>query len=1029
MKRFIQIVVALAALWTGSIASAQESTRTLRVSVTDADSKLPLEGASIVINGGKSAGNAAGNALTGGSITDKDGNLTLQVPNDAKSIHISFSGYEEQDHNINGKDFVEIRLSAQTRQLDDVIVTGYSTQNKRFIAGSIVSVNADDLKNIPAASLNQLLQGKAAGVQVTANSGVPGGSITFRVRGNNSINASVDPLYIIDGVIISNTDLIQTGLGNQAASNPLADINPADIQNIQILKDANATAIYGSLGANGVVIITTKRGRLNSNGRVNLNVSHGWSDAPNKFKVVTGPQNGMLINESRINTAIDNGLDPSTVILPYNPDTLQTYDRVSGLFRTANTQNYELGVSGGTEKSTYYASFGYLKQEGIVRPSNFERGSARLNYDNYVTRQLKVGTSLNLSRTYRNVSVNDNSPTGVINSAIFPRSFLPIFNANGTYARYGSFDNHLALINNLDNNAVGWRTVGNVYAEYSITPALKFRSSWSLDNNSEYENNYANTLISAGIASNGSATSNETKNTVFTADQVLTFIKTFNKRHQLNALVGNSVNTILAQNTNATGTRFPTNNIKAISAASTRSGSSSESFAKLLSFFGKASYTLDNKYTIDGSIRADGSSRFGVNNRWGYFPSGGITWRASQEDFIQNLNFFDDLKLRASAGLSGNQNGIGAYAAQGLWGAGTNYLDNPGTSPLQLVNADLTWETTRQVDVGAEFTILNKRLTVAVDYYNKYTHDLLLNVPIPSRAGYVPAVYLQNYGAVRNKGTEITIHSNNITTSEFTWTTDFNISWNHNKIEKLASDITLGASGRNTSILRQGYAVNSFNLYKQLYVDPQTGNAVYEDVNKDGIITSADRQIVGNANAHYTGGLTNTFSYKGFDLNFFFYFSQGNEILNMQNFFLVHGGTQANIGFVPLQLERWQHPGDITDIPRLTTYSLNPTVNGGAANNYGGNVASLSSRYLEDASFIRLRNISLGYNLPSSVTQRLRLSSLRAYVQVSNLITISKYSGLDPEISSQSGNQNTAGYDWATVPQPRTIQVGVNVSF
>jgi len=401
--------------------------------------------------------------------------------------------------------------------------------------------------------------------------------------------------------------------------------------------------------------------------------------------------------------------------------------------------------------------------------------------------------------------------------------------------------------------------------------------------------------------------------------------------------------------------------------------------------------------------------------------------RLSQEDFIQRLDFFDDLKVRGSIGLSGTQNGIDAYAAPGLWSTGYNYLDQPGTAPAQLANPDLTWETTRQVDIGTEFTILNKRLTVTLDYYNKYTYDLLLNVPVPYRSGFT--TYLQNFGAVRNKGWELSLHTNNISTADFSWTTDFNISWNTNRIEKLASDITLGASGRNTSILREGHPVNSFYLYKQLYVDPQTGNAVYEDLNKDGIITAADRQIVGNANPNYYGGLNNTLNYKNFELNFFFFFTQGNKILNMQNFFLVHGGTQANIGFLPIQLERWQRPGDITDIPRLTTYSGNPSENGGAANNYGGNVANLSSRYLEDASFIRLRNVSLSYQFPSQVINRLRLSSLRAYVQVTNLFTISKYSGLDPEVSSQSGNQNTAGYDWATVPQPRTIQVGLNVSF
>lgn len=1018
MKQFLQTVALLAALLPGIAVSGQGSGQIIQGKILDADQRTPIEGASISVSGSRT-----------GTSSDKQGNFRLEVPAGTKRFFVSHTSFESQELAAVTTGELTILLKPVSRQLEDVIVTGYSTQNKRFIAGAITSVSADDLKNIPASGFNQLLQGKAAGVQVTSNSGVPGGGITFRIRGNNSINASVDPLYIIDGVFVSNTDLIQTGMGNQQQSNPLADINPSDIQSIQILKDANATAIYGSLGANGVVIVTTKRGRLNSPARVTLHVSNGLSNPVARFKVTSGAETGLLVNESRINTAIDNGIDPATITLPFNPDTLQTYDRISGLFRHARTQNYELGIQGGSERSAFYIGLGYHKQESVVKPSDFERISARLNYDNNLSRKLKVGTSTHISRTYRNVSSNDNNPQGVINSAIFVRSYLPIYNANGSYARYGSFDNHLALIENLDNNAVGWRIIGNVYGEYSILPELKLRTSWSVDNNSEYENNFANTLISAGIAANGSASSIESKNLVLTNEQVLTYIKTIgaNREHAINALVGNTINTVLQQSTTATGTGFATNNLTAVSVAANRSGSSSRSETKLVSFFGKASYTYNNRYTVDASLRADASSRFGVNNRWGYFPSGGITWRASQESFIQQTGIFDELKLRASIGLSGTQNGIGAYAAQGLWSAGYNYLDNPGTAPSQLANPDLTWETTRQFDLGLEFAVLKNRLSVIIDYYNKYTYDLLLNVPVPYRSGF--ASYLQNYGAVRNKGVELTLHSVNIDQGDFKWTSDFNVAWNKNRIEKLASDIALGASGRNISILRQGYAVNSFQLYRQLYVDPQTGNAVYEDVNKDGSITSADRQIVGNALPRLTGGLTNNFSFRDFDLNFFIYFQEGNKIMNMNNFFLVHGGTQANIGFVPEQLERWQKPGDITTIPRLTTYSGNPAQNGGAANNYGGNVANLSSRYLEDGSFIRLRTVSLGYTLPSHFTQSLRIQSVRAYVQASNLLTITSYSGLDPEVSSQSSNQNTAGYDWATVPQPRTILFGLSVTF
>jgi TonB-linked SusC/RagA family outer membrane protein len=1001
-----------------TITIAQTSPRII-TGIIRSEDQLPLEGASITTKG-----NAKG------TVSKKDGSFRLALTGGQQHVIVSYAGFEPQELIITGDSEYAVTLKRTGKQLEDIVITGYSTQNKRFIAGSITTVGGDEIKNSPAAGFNQLLQGKASGVQVLANSGVAGGSITFRIRGNNSINASSDPLYVIDGVFVSNNETIQTGLGQQQPTNPLATINPSDIESITILKDANATAIYGSLGANGVVIVTTRRGKLNNKAKISLNTYQGWAVAIKKLKVANGVETAKLANEARRNLAIDNGQDPNSVVLPFpNPDTLKTYDRFADLYRTARTSSYELSAQGGTDKNTYYASIGYLKQESVVRPSNFERFTGRLNYDNHLSRKLKLGTSIGLTRTFRNVSSNDNNPQGVVNSALFPRSYLPIYNTNGTYARYGSFDNHIALINHLDNKAVGWRVIGNAFLEYSFLPELKLRSSWSIDKADESENNYASTLISAGISSNGSATAYETNNLVLMNEQVLTYIKSFgsDKQHTVNALIGHTISATTNELTSASGTGFASNDITAISGASIRSGSSSRSVTKLASFFGKASYTFNDRYTLDASVRADGSSKFGTNKQWGYFPAGGITWRAGQESFVEKLNFFDELKVRASFGLTGNQGGIGPYAAKGLWSSGANYLETPGTSPSQLANPDLTWETTRQFDAGIDFSVLNKRLSVSLDYYYKYTYDLLLNVPVPNRLGF--SSLLQNYGAVSNKGVEVSVHSINVNTRTFSWTTDFNISFNTNRIEKLASDISLGASGRNISILRQGYAVNSFQLYKQLYVDPQTGNAVYDDVNKDGFITTADRQIVGNALPKYSGGLTNNLSYKNVDLNFFIYFQQGNKIMDMNDFFMVHGGTQANIGFLPRQLQRWQKPGDITDIPRLTNYGLNTTQNGGAANNYGGTVANLSSRYLKDGSFARLKTLSIGYNFPTAWLNTVRLSNARLYVQATNLFTITNYSGPDPEVSSQSGNQNTAGYDWATVPQPKTVQVGLTVTF
>ncbi|MFL9485652.1 SusC/RagA family TonB-linked outer membrane protein [Chitinophagaceae bacterium LWZ2-11] len=978
------------------------------------ENNQPLEGVTVYARG-----------RTVGTTTAKDGSFRLELKVPSKAILISFVGYEEKEINISAKTSVTIVLKKDNKAFEDVVVTGYSTQNKKFISGAISSVSGNAIKDVPAAGFNQILQGKSAGVQITSNSGVPGGSVFIRIRGTNSINAGNDPLYVIDGVFVNSSNLITTGLGNQLQSNPLADINPSDIENIQILKDANATAIYGSLGANGVILVTTKHGKLNSKTKVNVNAYHGWATAAKKFEVTTGPQTALLTNEYTLNTAIDKGLDPSTITLPFaNPDTLPTYDRIKDLFRTAQTSNYELSVSGGTAKNNFYLGLGYFKQESIIKPSAFDRYSVRFNFDNYVTDKFKVGINTNIVRTWRNVSSNDNNPVGVINSALFPRSYLPIYNADGTYAKYGSFDNHIALINNLNNNAVGWRTTGTLYGEYAILPGLKLRSNWSIDYNDMYENNYNNTAILAGQPA-GNASSIASKYTILQNEQVLTYIKTFAGKHNINALIGNTIQQTYFERTSLTGSGFPNNSFTTISAAATQNGSSSNSLSRLVSFFAKAGYTYDNKYSIDGSIRADASSRFGVNHRWAYFPSAGITWRAGQEDFIKATNIFNELKVRASLGWSGNQAGIGDYSSLGLWSAGNNYLDQPGTAPTQLANPNLTWETTRQLDIGLEFSVLKNRLTVSLDYYDKYTYNLLQNVPVPTRSGY--ASITANYGSVSNKGFEVSINSVNINTKDFRWVTDFNISTNKNKVVSLPSPVNAGS--RNIVLIQQGSPLYSFWLFKQLEVDPKTGNAVYQDVNNDGKITLADRQIVGNAWPDYTGGLNNTLTYKDFDFGFNFYFQHGNKIMNMNRFFLVHGGTQSNIGFIPEQLKRWQKQGDITDIPRMTTYSGNIDQNNSPANNYGGNVQNLSSRYLEDGSFIRLKTVSLGYTIPSILTRKWGLNSVRAYVQAANLWTITKYSGLDPEVNSQSSSQNTPGFDWATVPQPRTLQVGLNVTF
>lgn len=970
------------------------------------------------------------------------GDFQVEVSKLPASLSFSLLGYKTKEWQVKQVgEAVRVSLSEEAAFLDEVVITGYTTQRRQDVSGAITTVAfTENNTNQADQDVLKLLQGKAAGVQITSTSGSPGGGVSFVVRGNNSIGGSVAPLYVVDGVFL-NTSLPLTGGGGNLLSNPLADINPADIESVTLLKDANATAIYGSQGANGVVVITTKRGQRNTATKINFSGTRGYAEAVNKFRATTGPETGQLLNEAWINTALENGESLSTYLTREKPTNwdlvypfknadgtvdfsrddilnLPTYDRISDLFQVASNADYQLSLYGGSASSNHYVGLGYAGQESIVKPNTFSRFSARINYDNNVTARLKVGTSYNLARVQRSkVRNNDNDPGGIINSAIFPRSFLPIFDEAGNYLNHATFNNHLRLIEHLDNGYTTWRNTLNLFGEYAILPDLKFRTSGSFD----YTSNGARSFSDFSLSNTGAASASNSLIQVYTAEQLLTYVKTLGLKHDINLLLGNTVNVRQSQNVSATGSNYIFDVLREVSSGGITTGGSSRDENRLVSFFGNGGYTYDNRYALEFSFRADGSSRFGRNVRWGYFPAGGFVWNVGNESFLKDHRLISGLKLRATYGLSGNQNGIGDYDALAIWSTSAqSYLDQPSLSPGRLANPDLTWETTRQGNLGLDVSLWKSRLNLTLDVYSKRTVDGLQSVVVPSRSGYNAAT--RNYTEVSNKGIEFTLQSTNVQTKDFVWQTEFNIFGNRNKIERIPQEQTMGATNRGTSILREGYPINSFFLYKQLYVDPQTGNAVYEDVDGSGTISYADRQILGNTQPNFVGGLTNNFTYKGIELSAFFYFTQGNDLLNMHNFFLVHGGTQNGIGFDPRQLDRWQKPGDVTDIPKMTKYTGSPELNNSAANNYTGQVASLSSRYLEDGSFLRLRNLSIGYNLPSSASSKVGLSRVKATLSTTNLFTWTKYKGLDPEVSAQSTNQNTAGYDWATVPQPRTFE-------
>jgi TonB-dependent starch-binding outer membrane protein SusC len=986
--------------------------------IIDEQTKLPLAGATIHIKN-----------TTHELQTDAKGNFKFLTGQKIPVVFIvSFVGYETSETTINSYSNIQVALRPASSQLNDVVVVGYGTQKRSALVSAVSTVNGNEIKNIPVASFNEQLQGKAAGVQINANTGIPGDGAFVRVRGATSINASNDPLYIIDGVFINNTSLQTVNTGGRATS-PIADINPADIQNIEVLKDASATAIYGARGANGVVIITTKRGDYNGKARLSAGASQGWATAPTLWDLTTGPQHATLINEFYANSfqdAITAADKTKYQLAPFRavsaggrglPEEQKTYDRLGELFRTARLQDYNLALSGGSKTTKYYFGGSYTDQEAIVKPLFFRRAAFKFNADHKVNDKILVGISNSFTRSFRNQGRTGDGPAGgMLQSALHTPTYLPEVNADGTPARWAGFDNLQVLINNYNVHTTSLRYIGNLYADAEIIRNLKFRTSWSLDYNNYDESEYWNDQTQLGAApTNGLATSALTQNTTWINEQTLSYRVNPSSLHSIGILLGNSLQGNVISGTSAQGSGFPSNSFQLISAAATRTSSQSWTKSTLASFFSRIDYSYANKYFAEFSIRADGSSRFGDNNKYGYFPSIGAGWRLKEEPFLKEITAISNLKLRGSYGITGNQNGIGNFAPLGTWTGGAGYPDNstgdkPGISPAQLANPNLRWEKTRQINAGIDLGLFKNRVSIEFNLYSKYTTDNLLQLPVPGITGFNS--YFSNAGEISNRGFELAINTINIKNKHFSWQTSFNISGNRNRIEKLATPIT--QYNRDWVRLQQGYSLYSFWLYKQLSVDPQTGAAVFEDVNKDGQITVADRQILGNAVPKLFGGLTNNITFNDFDLGILFSFQTGNDVFNLNKFFGEGGGTRdANRVLFADQLNRWQKPGDITDVPRLTAFGNNYTL-------------EQNSRFLEDGSFLKLRSLTLGYTLPARITSAAGIQSLRFYFSGTNLFTLTKYTGPDPEVNV-TALQNVQGLDLGTPPQPRVIQFGINL--
>lgn len=981
-----------------------------------------LPGVSVVIKG-----------TTKGTTTDAQGRYQISVPTENVTLIFSFVGYLSQEQPVRNRSTIDIQLQPDTKSLNEVVVVGYGQVKKTDLTGAVASVPVEEIRKVAVTSLDQALQGRAAGVQITQNSGAPGGTTSIRIRGGNSIQGDNEPLYVIDGIPFKND-----GASSGSNFNVLSTLNPSDIESISVLKDASSTAIYGSRGSNGVVIITTKRGKAGKS-TVNFETYYGIQNVRRKYPVLNAREYAQFVNDANTNEG-----RPATYSQSQVDAFGQGTDWQDEIFRQAPMANYQLSISGGDERTQYAISGGYFKQNGIVVNSDFDRYSFRINLDRKLNNKIKVGNSLTVSRTLTNQSRTDGDlgSAGLVTMAAlqFP-PILPVRSADGNYlitdpALNFTADNPVALARDSKNRTTAYRIFGNVFGDYQIIDGLSLRVSLGIDGVLQKQDSYLPRSVSSGLAQGGSASIYNAQSITWLNENLLTYTRTFSSVHNVTALLGYTQQAYRSETSTAAARNFVNDNLGSGNLGSASvpliPGSGIGTWG-LQSYLARINYGYKDKYLLTASFRSDGSSRFGANKRYGYFPSAAVAWRVSEENFLKNNPVINDLKLRATYGSTGNQDGIGNYPAYSLLGTQNYVFGNAvstGLGPNQIANPDLSWETTTQADMGIDVGFLNNRITLTADVYLKRTKDLLLNVTIPSTSGYSSAI--KNLGKVQNKGLELSISSRNID-GAFKWSTDVNFALNRNKVldiggapQIFAGNVANIGQNLNSGIIRVGEPLGSFfgyvtnGLYQSTdelaaLSDPQArkpGDRKYLDLNGDKKIDDNDRTIIGRAQPKFIGGLSNTFSYKGFELTAFLQGVYGNNILNANRFELEYlNGTNNQDRDM---LNRWTPTNTNTDIPRASTTR--------PANR-------ISTRQIEDGSYLRLKNVQLAYNFPATVLKSLKIQSLRMYVTAQNYLTWTSYSGYDPEVNRFGQDSRSQGFDYASYPAAKTILFGLNVGF
>lgn len=982
--------------------------------VTD-ERGTPIIGATVLIKG-----------TTNGTSTSQDGSFRLTAT-EGSVLEISFLGYESQEFKLGKRLQLQVRLAEDSKMVDEVVVVGYGTLQRRDVSSSIGTYKPQEISARKVLSVDEMLQGRIPGVTVTSSSGVPGSQNRVSIRGIGSLTAGNEPLYVIDGVPISNSSG-DTGAWGAQSMNGLADFNPNDIESIEVLKDAASAAIYGSRATNGVILITTKSGHKGK-ARVSVNASTAFSYLPRLDRLDMADADLYLevMNEAIDNWNLQSGESVARMTNPFPGK--QQVKWLDLILRTAKTYDVGASVSGGTDALNYYVSGNFKRNEGVFIDNELTKYNLKANLNGHVRKWLDLGTNITLGYTD-----NNRVPTGYnIGTSLIPRA-LEQYPWDGPYSPDGEYNiNGDPLLNHNPLQAIkeenvyvrNYRVLGNAYLQFNLARGLTWKTSFGGDFSYTEEHIYYTDKHVYG-SNVGQLTDGRRTLTNLLTESVVNYTHTFADRLKLNAMAGYSYQLYQTSTASQTGNGFPSPSFDVNSVAAEFSGiSTGMSAYALQSYFARANLNYDDRYLLTLALRADGSSKFAPGNRYGYFPSVSVGWNLSEEEFWKASDI--GLKLRASWGSTGNQAGIGSYAYQALASGGFNYNGSNGLALTAMGNPDLQWEKANQTDVGVDVSFFNGALTFTADAFIKDTKNLLYSKPTAATSGFTS--YTCNIGSMRNKGLEFAISGTLASQGGFVWRSDFNMSFIRNKLTRLLDDSEVITTS-SMHALKVGEEVGAFYMIKALGIyqsddevpeklyaqGVRAGDVIYEDVNGDGEIdTTNDRQFVGSPNPKFTGGFNNTFTWKGFDLNIFFTFSYGSQLYELWT-----GGYRMGNGkWTMLESQakgRWTGPGTSYTIPRAI---YNQTWN---------STKFVNTRFLYDASYLRCRNLSLGYTLPKRWMSRIGVESVRLYVQADNLFILTPYPLLDPEVNV-SLSATTLGYDFLYPSQPRTFTVGLNLKF